>query len=113
MHEDDARLIAEVRAALDEGGANVDAATRARLAQARARALEPRRRHWRWWLPAGGAVFASLLAAVLWLGQPAPVPGNGLDSVTDFELLTANDDLELFEQMDFYRWLEEEGMHAG
>jgi hypothetical protein len=113
MHEDDARLIAEVRRALDEGATHLDAATRARLAQARGRAQARRPARWHWWLPAGGAVLASLLVAAVWLGQPAPVPGNGLDSVTDFELLTANDDLELFEQMDFYQWLEEEGMHAG
>lgn len=113
MHDDDRQLIEQVRAALDDGVAKLDGATRSRLAQARAQALEPRRSPLRWWLPAGGAVFASVLAAALWLGQPAPLPGNGFDSVTDFELLTAAEPLELYEQLDFYQWLEEEGLHAG
>lgn len=108
---DEERLLAQVRTALDDGEARLDGATRARLAQARARALEPRRAAWRWWLPAGGAVFASLLAAVIWLGQPAP--GNGFGAVADLDVLTSGDNLELYQELDFYRWLEEEGAHAG
>lgn len=113
MRDDDGKLIEQVRAALDDGVANLDGATRSRLAQARAQALQRRPSHWRWWLPAGGAVFASVLAAALWLGQPASPPGNGFAAVADFELLTASDALELYEQLDFYQWLEEEGLHAG
>jgi hypothetical protein len=113
MNDDDDPLIGRIRSALDEGAANLDGATRSRLAQARARALEPRHSHWRLWLPAGGAVFASVLAAVLWLGQPAPLPGNGFNGVADLELLTSNDGLELYQELDFYRWLEEEDVHAG
>lgn len=113
MHDDDRQMIEQVRAALDDGVAQLDGATRSRLAQARARALQPQHTAWRWWLPAGGAVFASVLATALWLGQPASLPGNGFDSVTDFELLTAAEPLELYEQLDFYQWLEEEGLHAG
>ncbi len=113
MHDDDRQLIEQVRATLDEGVANLDGATRSRLAQARSRALAPRRRMRLWWLPAGGAVFASVLAAVLWLGQPVPLPGNGFNGATDFELLTSTDSLELYQDLDFYHWLEEEGMHAG
>lgn len=113
MNDEERRLIEQVRTALDDGEARLDGATRSRLAQARARALEPRRAAWRWWLPAGGAVFASLLAAVIWLGQPAQVPGNGFGAVADLDLLTAGDNLELYQELDFYRWLEEEGAHAG
>jgi hypothetical protein len=113
MHDDDHRLMKRVRSALDEGAAQLDGATRSRLAQARAHALESRRSAWRRWLPAGGAVFASVLAALVWLGQPAPQPGNHFGGVADLELLTSSDDLELYRELDFYRWLEEEGMHAG
>lgn len=113
MNDDERRLLERVRGALDEGAANLDGATRSRLAQARARALQPRHAVRLWWLPAGGAVFASVLAALLWLGQPAPLPGNGFNGVADLELLTSNDGLELYQELDFYRWLEEEDVHAG
>jgi len=113
MHDDDGKSIELVRAALDDGVANLDGATRSRLAQARAQALQARPRLWRWWLSAGGAVFASVLVAALWFGQPVPPPGNGFAAVVDFELLTASDALELYEQLDFYQWMEEEGLHAG
>ncbi|WP_127477780.1 hypothetical protein [Sulfurivermis fontis] len=113
MQDDERRLIAQVRAALDESVANLDAVTRSRLAQARARAQRPQRQRRYWWLPLGGAVLASLFAAMLWLGQPALLPGTAVDSATDFELLTASEDLELYQELDFYHWLAEEEPHAG
>lgn len=113
MADDEQQLLTQVHRALDEGVAGLDGATRSRLAQARARALEPRHGYRRWWLPAGGAVLASVLTAVVWLGQPLPLPDNGFSGVTDLELLTANDDLELYQELEFYHWLEEEAAHAG
>lgn len=113
MQDDERRLIAQVRAALDDGVANLDAVTRSRLAQARAKAQRPQRHRWYWWLPLGGAALASLFAGLLWLGQPTMLPGHGTDSPMDVELLTASEDLELYQELDFYHWLEEENRHAG
>ncbi|GAB4300374.1 MAG: DUF3619 family protein [Thiohalomonadaceae bacterium] len=113
MQDDERRLIAQVRAALDDSVTNLDAVTRSRLAQARARAQRPQRQRWYWWLPLGGAVLASLFAAMLWLERPALLPGTAVDSATDFELLMANEDLELYQELDFYHWLAEEERYAG
>lgn len=108
----DEELTRRVTRALDEGVDRLDGATRARLAQARRRALEvPNAR--RWLLPAmGGAALASVITAVLWLNRPVtePLPL----APQDFEMLTTGDRLELYQQLDFLRWLEAtEGGHVG
>jgi type VI protein secretion system component VasF len=113
MTDHERQLIETVRSTLNESVAHLDATTRSRLAQARARAQEPRRRTHFWLLPAGAAALASLLVAALWLGQPMPLPGDGFDAAADFELLTSSDSLELYQELDFLQWLEEEGLNAG
>jgi negative regulator of sigma E activity len=101
----DDELTRRITGALDEGTVRLDGSTRSRLAQARQRALAaPHAR--RWVLPAtGGAVLASVVAAALWLSQPVstslPVEPQ------DLEMLTAGDRLELYQELDFLRWLEE------
>lgn len=98
----------------------LDAATLSRLNQARQRALDelPQSRGRAgvagWWLPAGAVVVAALFAVVLWRGN---VPESGLvefpaefawteestDSVSlEMELLLNEDDLEMFEDLEFY-----------
>lgn len=91
----------------------VDDATRARLRAARRRALDARKGRpsiaSRFGFPAAVAVAAAVLATVLllprWSGEPPQdlVAGVGLE---DLELLGAAEDLELYEQLEFYRWLE-------
>lgn len=97
----------------DAGVAGLDGATRSRLAQARARALESARQRrpfvpGRWWLPAG-AVAAAVLAAVLVLEAPqAPAPAVELTALGDLDILLGDEDLELLEELEFYAWLEEQ-----
>jgi len=103
----------KAKAALDEGVEQFDALTLARLRSARRRALESTRRRSPWWIPAGGLAAASIavLAVVLWF---KPV-GSDLvaANVEDIELLTTADNLELYEELDFYRWLVSGGADAG
>lgn len=74
----------------------------------------------RGWVPAlAAASLAALFVGVMWFGTPAPQPGGallqaGLDSsAVDFELLTRGEELELYEQLDFYYWLEQGNTRAG
>lgn len=114
MSDEERRLVERVTTALDEGVANIDGATRAHLREARRRALAPRHEHRGWWLSLGGAVLTSVLVATLWLGRPvtSPAPVVPLEP-QDFDLLTATDSLELYRDLDFYRWLAAEVPHAG
>lgn len=111
---DDTAFERRAKALFDDSVRGIDAATRARLGQARARALEelaPRTpriaRDWR--LAAAGALATVALALYLvpWRAEPpaAPMQANVLD---DLELLLT-EDIEMFEaELEFYAWLEEQ-----
>jgi hypothetical protein len=117
----DAQIIEGIRHRLDEQVDDLDSATLSRLARARrlalAAAVEPRRR-WRrmlrpssspagdWLVPAGA--FASVLATAVALTLMVAEPGNGsAREMDDVELLTAGEELELFENLEFYQWLQD------
>ncbi len=119
--EIDAQLIEAIRHRLDEQADGLDSATLLRLAQARrlalAAAVEPRPR-WRrmlrpsrrpvgdWLVPAGA--FASVLATAVALTLMVAEPGNESARVMDdVELLTAGEELELYENLEFYQWLQD------
>lgn len=101
-----------IAAVLDDRAANLDADTLGRLAGARHRALAARRsafgRSPRWWQAVGGlALAASIVFGVsLWLHGPmqGPLP----PSPADLEMLAEDDDLELLQKLEFFRWLETE-----
>lgn len=72
-------------------------------------APRPRRhRGWRLALPVGGGVLAATLAAVML--RPVDTPANKPAAVQgdDLALLLNVDDLDLLEQMEFYKWLDRE-----
>jgi hypothetical protein len=123
------------RRLLDEGAGELDAHTVQRLQRARAAALRgeaPVRRGelplpgdempvpggagavraYRpvWLLPAAGfAVAASLVLAVVTLRPTAPErAAPDVATVEDIEILFAKDDLDLYEDLEFYAWLEEQ-----
>ena len=104
-----------VRRTLDESVDQLDFDTLGRLEIARRRALseaaKPGKRWWRplgferdWLVPAGA--FASIVATVLALTLMVSDPGGqSLEVLDDIELLTAGEDLELLENLEFYQWL--------
>jgi hypothetical protein len=103
--------------AFDRSVLDVDASTRAKLAQARKRAVEEARtpRGFGSLLPASplvpaGALAAGLLAAVLvWQSHPRGDLGSQPLASADLELLLGDEDLEMLdEDMEFYAWLEEQ-----
>ena len=99
------------RAAFDESVESIDAATRARLARARAEALSARRgRHINRrsaWVPAGVAAAAALASAVLIVGNETAAPETPplVAALEDLDIVTGGEDLEMFdEDHEFYAW---------
>jgi hypothetical protein len=119
----DAQLIERIRRRLDEDAAGLDSAALSRLRQARQRALsaatQSRRPWWRarwlsdtsagdWLVPAGA--FTSIVATAFALTIMVAEPDNDLTrEVEDLDLLTAGEELELYENLEFYQWLEDRG----
>lgn len=112
---------ATARQLLDDSADALDGATRSQLNRARQRALAERARPARrWWLPAGAATAASLLFAFALINPlsspvtivpaaPELAAGNGDDA----ELIVADDNLELAQDLEFYAWLDAEDEHNG
>lgn len=115
-HSDkEARFLEKARQALLAGEDQLDAATLSRLREARAKAVEaagereggffriPN------WMRAGA--FATAVAAVMvftiWVEPPKQeLP---VKSVDEFEIVLYADNLDLYEDMDFYEWLADVG----
>ena len=101
--ERDEALMQAARAELEQGAATLDGVSVARLRAARARALEtiPRDRHLPVWLPA--AAVALLVLAVTAVLQPQLAEQESLELMS-----TLDEDYELYENLEFYEWLEAE-----
>lgn len=108
--DDNSEFERRTKVLFDRSVEQLDAATRTRLAQARASALdelEPRAAHRRWrvWAPAAGLAAAALATvAVLFEKRSGSQRTSPLD---DLELL-ANEDLDMMQELDFYAWLDEQ-----
>ena len=108
MSDEERRFLRESGRILREAEDGIDAATLSRLSRSRATALEGRRR--RGVLPAmglAGALAGAAFGAFLLLRPAVRVPDAGL--VADLELLTSEESLEFFEDIEFYEWLSETG----
>lgn len=108
--ERDERLAAMVREHLDAGVDALDDRTTARLRAARLRAVESARgrRVWfrlpRWVAVAGFATAAGAVLAVgVWLYDPPRE--SAVATADDIEIVAAQDQMQLYEDLEFYRWL--------
>jgi hypothetical protein len=113
---DDDQFSHTVGRMLRESAEQLDAASVARLKRGREAALEEwrERRTWRPWLvPAASLGALAALAAGLWFNvgtapkTPDPLAG-AVDSASEMDLLLAGDSMEMFEDLDFYAWLDAE-----
>lgn len=105
------RLEKRAKQAFDDSVASLDAQTRSRLAQARARALEHGRRPWwpvRALVPGAVAAAAALAVWMLWQDAATPPAGVEIAALQDLEILLSDEELEMLEELDFYTWLDEE-----
>ena len=106
-------LMSRARALHEHACEHIDARTRAKLAAARREALatQGHRSNRAIWLPAAGAVAACALAiGVVWFKpQPAgtPVAPQSQTATSDSEppLDADAQQLELYQNLDFYQWL--------
>ncbi len=109
LDEEQRALALQLRTTL-RNGEHVDAATAARLAQARSDAVAnsrpgPSRSPW-WW--ATGTAAALALVGVLVL-KPAPPASTEPSAVDALEVMTDELDADFYEDLDLYRWLEQDG----
>jgi hypothetical protein len=109
--EEKERMFQEtVRRCLNEGIEKLDGQTLLRLRSIRLQAMEASRGKKgffpvRRWITAGGFATVSVLivAVSIWsIAYRQPVPGKHGE---DVEILSAREHLELYEDLDFYRWL--------
>ena len=108
---------------LDQDSRSLDAATASRLNQARQRALQEvrsGRAAWQGWrLPAAlaGGLASVTLAVLLWQAWPgagqSPTLPSAMDTnhalaQLDLALLSEQDSLEFYQDLEFYQWLDTE-----
>ncbi len=115
----EARAAALLRASVDD----MDGATRARLARARAIALEPAARPRGWlefrYLAPAGATAAAVLATVLLVGgrqhPTLPVNEGGGTALYDMDLLADADGLDIAQEsdLDFIEWAASQSEQGG
>ncbi|MCC7257821.1 MAG: hypothetical protein IT486_05580 [Gammaproteobacteria bacterium] len=106
----DERFEQAARQLLRQGAGDIDAATASRLNRARQAALaEFDRRPARlpaYWRPAFAAAAVAVLAVALWVDRE-PLPRTaGAEAALELELMLADENLEMIEDLEFYDWLQ-------
>jgi hypothetical protein len=99
-------FLISVRRELDHGCDAIDGYTLSRLNRIRHAALEHKQTRIRSvWLPAGGFATACMLVLAVSLNSGQSDPVQVTPALEDLEILTSSDNLELFEDYEFYQWL--------
>ncbi|MGB4548022.1 MAG: hypothetical protein WBI10_03800 [Syntrophales bacterium] len=108
------RFLNRVREALNESAGNLDGPTLARLGDIRHRAVEaadegpglmlrlPR------WVKMSGLATAAAAVMVFSLWFTSPKHDLAVKNPEDFEIVLAKDQIDLYEDLDFYSWLADE-----
>ncbi len=98
-------LINSAKSILDRSLDNLDGQTLARLREARRGALKSTSKSLPRLVWAGGfaTVGVVLVLAALWVLQPTPP--SLLATLEDVEILASSEDLDFYDDLDFYHWL--------
>jgi len=112
MTEKNDKLINEMTRALDRQTSELDEETLQGISAARRQALaqlkEPVHTFYYWgWMAGGSVAFACsalIISAVLFRPE---IPLNFSPQGLEFELMASQDDLEFYEELEFYRWLDQ------
>ena len=100
-----------IKQTLDNSIDEIDTATLAKVHQVRARAIDRiglQNNNGFGFIAGGLAAACVMLFAVMILLQ-SPDNSQGLPA-NDIELISSSDDLELFEDLEFYEWLEQDAL---
>lgn len=108
VNERDKALMDNARKVLDESAADIDEITAQRLRQIRREALaQASRAHWNWNYAGAAAAGIAVVAVMLWPAQQQQL--DTVASLEDLELLSAKEDIEFYDQVEFYQWLDSDG----
>lgn len=105
---DDRSFTNNIRQVLDNSTEELDVDISRRLRLARYRALENYEEKHSYWKPAGGFALASMLLVAIGVWQfSGNEKGNGMaHAMEDLELIASSDSLQLYEDLEFYQWLD-------
>ena len=100
-------LLEKINRELDESAASLDADTLRKLRLARSNAIESLQKPRQLWQPVGAfALVATVAAVAVSLQLRVTQVSESLPPIEDVQLLSASDELELYEDLEFYQWLE-------
>ncbi len=108
---DEQSFINSIRQTLDSGVEQLDTDISRHLRLARAKAVDSYTEKSPFWKPAGGFALAMMLLVAIGVWQfggnerVKPVTAMPL-AMEDLELVASSDSLQLYENLEFYRWLE-------
>ena len=101
------KLINDIKRQLDESADSLDAITAARLQAARKTALQGNYTGRKWFIyfvpPVIASVFAVSVAVLLNIQSTRSVC-----VMEDLRILSSNEDINFYENIDFYQWLDED-----
>lgn len=110
MERDVAKMLGKIGTDLEQSSQNLDEHTRRALKVSRYAALAQLQKPRRIWLPVTGLA-AAMSMVILIFGIVNFQSGDNdiVQHVDDISLLSSGDDLEFYENLEFYQWLELEG----
>ena len=109
------KLNSNIRQSLDESVDALDANTVSKIRQIRAQAVEKAGSKHSIWLSnkqgflIGGMATACVMVLAVMLLINSPTSMQTIPA-EDIELISSSDNLDLFEDLEFYEWLEEDGL---
>ncbi len=106
--QDDKEFLQQVSQQLDESEQTLSAEVLSRLRQSRQQALEQLdRKFYQGWRPLGAvAMVMSVLVIMIGLNFMQTDMIGHPDKLGDLPLLTATEEFELYDELEFYQWLE-------
>ncbi len=105
------QFAAQAKSHFDDSVERLDAATLSRLNKGRQEALAHQEQvlpvgRWLRWMPVTGVAAAALVTVIVMRGPAGVDVIPGPVTASDLEILLEEDGLELFEDLEFYSWLE-------
>ncbi len=105
----------KIKKELDDSLERLEGPTLLRLREARLRAVAEaeKRSERRWffpgWVTAGGVAAIAVIALAFSIWFTPARPGLPINRPEDLEIITAQEHLELYQDLDFYEWLADSG----